>query len=624
MSYQNLAEAFAARVAATPQTIACVAGGESATWSKLSELTARYMAKLRRASVVPGERVVLSMRRSISMVAATLAVHATGAVCVPVDPEDPTERREMLYRLAGMRVCLADQSGAGQEQGITLNLSAEDLSDPAQAFEAADIASDAPAFVFFTSGSTGVPKGVILSHAAVLAGQSWLTKTFDCGPSDTMLLRTAISTTNLVREIYWPVLCGARIAILAPGEHRDPVAHVRAVQTHGVTVMLAVPSLLRAMADVEAFAACDSLRKVFSSSDMMPGDLPQRLFSLLGDAEVYNLYGLTEALYAGLYRCQPGQTYSSTVPVGQDAELRMLILDDEGTAVAPGDTGHLCLGGVGIASGYLNDPVLSANRFIERPDPTLGVARMFRTGDLARREANGTVTLLGRSDDMVKIRGYRVETGEVASRLAEIAGIEEAAVVGMDDTAGTRRLVAFLVLTPEANLTATALRDRLAAALPDYMIPAAFVEVDAIPLSHNGKIDTKALREARVDYMELASEYVAPRTGSESYVAAIWADILNIPKENIGMHDDFFALGGDSIKGFLVAARLNRDGFALEATQVFSTPTVAEMALSAEAVGRVETADLIDERDATEPDLEGYGVFGWDRNAARTILQKIQ
>lgn len=625
MNYRNLAQAFAVRVKETPEATACIAGSETASWAELRDLTARYMAKLAEAGVVSGDRVVVSMHRSIALVAAVLAVHASGAVCVPIDPEDPAERRKTLYRLSGMRICLTDESAGSGAKSQSLYLTADDRTGPAPAFTPAEIASDAPAFLFFTSGSTGTPKGVVLSHEAILAGQSWLQATFAASTEDTMFLRAAISATNLVREIYWPVLSGAAIAILAPGEHRDPVAQVRAIRDCGVTVVLAVPSLLRAMAEVEDFAQCDSLRLVFSSSDMMPADLPERLFGTLGGKiELYNLYGLTEALYAGYFRCQPGANYAGTVPVGQNAELKMLILDDRDAPVAEDETGHLCLGGVGIASGYLDNPALSAERFVETPPAALGVSRMFRTGDLARREADGSVALLGRSDDMVKIRGYRVETGEVATSLREIVGVEDAAVVGMEEPDGTRRLVAFLMTGEASNLNATILRDTLAAKLPDYMIPAAFAKVDAIPLTHNGKVDVKALREARVDYVELSSDYVAPRTRAESHIATIWAEILDMRKENIGVHDDFFALGGDSIKGFLVAARLNREGFALAATQVFTTPTVAEMALAADAIGQGGAAELDDEEDAVAPDLASYGVFGWDSNTAASIFQKIQ
>ncbi|AHH97670.1 non-ribosomal peptide synthetase [Kutzneria viridogrisea] len=574
-----LHDLLTAQAQGTPQATAAVLGEASTAYGEVDAAADRVAAGLAGHGVRPGDRVGLHLSRSLDLLPALFGLLRCGAVCVPVDPEDPDERRSAILEFSQAQVVLTERAllGARYPAGVR-TVAVEDLAEATTGFVRVDLPEDALAFVFYTSGSTGTPKGVVLSHRALLSGQRWLQSTFPLEPGDRHLLRTTLSITNLVREVFWPVLSGGTAVIVPPGEHKDPDRLVSLVNSGRVTTLMVVPALLSGMLDSAEFTANTSLKYVFCSSDGMPGDLPEKYFATGLPARLFNVYGLTEALYGAYWECLPGTAYEGFVPVGFPAELTPRVLDEQLREVPQGQTGELCLSGVGIAEGYDRLPELTAAKFTDTAQ-----GRVFRTGDLSRIASDGRIELLGRLDDQVKIAGYRVELGEVEARLKEVPGVTGAVASGRRGVGGHQRLVAHLTCagTPP---TAARLREHLAGRLPEYMVPASFLVLDALPLTHNGKVDRQALSELEGSRLELVEDYTAPRTELETSLCQLWAEVLSVPR--VGVHDNFLALGGDSIQGFMISARANREGLGLTATQVFATPTVAEMAAHIEGARR--------------------------------------
>lgn len=554
----------------------------SVSFEEVERRASLVALSLAESGVRAGTPVGLHMSRSLDLLPAIFGVLRSGAVCVPVDPEDPPDRRATILSSSGTTHVLTERalSAAVHPAGAQV-ISIEDALAREQGTQGppAGLAGNSLAFIFYTSGSSGTPKGVMLTHRALLSGQRWLQRTFPLAPGDRQLLRTTLSITNLVREVFWPMLSGSTAVIVPPGGHKDPDQMAELIRQAGVSTLMVVPALLSSMLENPAFASSTSLKYVFCSSDVMPGSLPAKYFATGLPARLFNVYGLTEALYISCWECLPGSVYEGFVPVGYPAELEPRVLDADMRQVPDGEPGELCVGGVGIAEGYHRLPELTAERFASTPQ-----GRVFRTGDMART-ADGRIDLLGRMDDQIKIAGYRVELGEVEARLQELPGIVGAVASGRREAGGHQRLIAHLSCEGELPTTG-AIRASLAGRLPEYMIPSAYLLVDDIPLTHNGKVDRRALLDIVGVPLPQAEDHVAARNETEAYLCGLWADTLSAPQ--VGVHDNFFALGGDSIQGFLISARANRDGIGLGAAQVFVTPTVAETAAYIERKGIAE------------------------------------
>ncbi len=485
------------------------------------------------------------------------------------------------------------------------------------------------AYMIFTSGSTGRPKGVMMRHRSIVNRVLWNLREFPLDGSDRLLHKTPFSFDASIWEIFAPLWRGACLVLARPGGHQDTAYLAAALAEEGITVLQAVPSLLRVLLDEPAITTANALRLVFCGGEALAGDLVARCHALL-PAAVTNLYGPTEvAIDATFWRCKrgtPASAIPAVVPIGRPiVNDRVHLVDARGEPAPPGIPGELLVGGVGLARGYAGRPDLTAERFV--PDPAAasgGTAgsgsRLYRTGDLARHLPGGEIEYLGRLDHQVKIRGFRIEMGEIEAALAADPAVSAAVVVARPDPdrrPGDLRLVAYVVPRGEA-LELPALRAGLARRLPYYMLPAAIVALPALPLTPNGKIDRRALPSPEASTAGREAAYEAPRPGVEERLAAVWTEVLDgrlggkLDGQALGRRDNFFALGGDSLLAIRIVNRAREAGLVITPLQLFERQTIAELAALPGIVGEapaaalsVETPEPPAEAVAAGPDVSG-------------------
>ncbi|WP_175725882.1 non-ribosomal peptide synthetase [Burkholderia ambifaria] len=605
---------FAAAAQATPDATALEyadADGavQRATYRELDLNTTRVAAALRRRGVRPDTPVALCVERSFDMVTALVGVLKAGAAYLPVDPDYPAERIAYLLRDARPAVAITQahlreqvEAALGDDATTQLLTVADLLADEAGEANGANGANEATAdtdiddarlaYLIYTSGSTGKPKGAGNSHGALANRIAWMQHAYRLTRDDVVLHKTPFGFDVSVWEFVWPLAIGAKLAIAAPGDHRDPARLAAAIHAHGVTVLHFVPSMLAAFAayldDFSAAAQCDSVRLIVASGEALAPELVAKVARLMPNATLVNLYGPTEAaIDVSHWTCGPDDASAVAVPIGHPiANLQLHVLDAAWQPVPAGATGELYLAGAGLARGYLGRPGLTAERFV--PDPFVPGARMYRTGDLARRRADGALDYLGRVDTQVKLRGQRIEPGEIEALLRTAPGVHDAVVIVRDE-----QLIGYVARGDAASLDRAALLDSLRAQLPAYMVPSQLIELDALPVTPNGKCDRHALpapvREAAAA-VELA-------TDTERALAAIWQRVLHV--DAIGRDDDFFLLGGHSLLATQAHAQANLHwGLALPLRTLFDTRTLARCADAIDAAcaaqGETDAASAID------------------------------
>src|SRR5215475_3161085 len=500
------------QVLRTPDATAVVSAHRRLTYGEINAAANRLAWRLRGQGVGRGSVVGVCMERSAELVVALLGVLKAGAAYLPLDPDDPAERLSHMMTDSATPVVVArqvsDRLPVSEVEVVTVEsvdaLGAEDISNPE-----AGVTGEAAAYVMYTSGSTGKPKGVVVPHRGIVNRLLWMQEEYRLSPADRVLQKTPFSFDVSVWEFFWPLMTGAAIVVAKPGGHKDPAYLVDVIVEHGVTTLHFVPSMLRVFLETPTVTKCVTLRQVFSSGEALPVDLPPRLFALL-PAQLHNLYGPTEAsVDVSYWNCRPDWT-APRVPIGRPvANTQLYIGDQHGNLVPPGVGGELYIGGVQVADGYLNQPGLTTERFV--PDPFRPGWRLYRTGDLARHLPDGSIEFLGRTDNQIKLRGLRVEPGEIEAEIQRSPGVR-AAVVSLWDG----QLVAH-VEPSDGELSTEDLRRFLARSLPDYMIPSSFVVVPAMPVTANGKLDRRALPPP--DLSSLAG-HAAPRTPQLKGVAA--------------------------------------------------------------------------------------------------------
>ncbi|MFF0491574.1 amino acid adenylation domain-containing protein [Nocardia sp. NPDC004068] len=576
-----------ARIESTPQAPALSwsdADGTVAvlTYREFGDRVAALATRLRESGLRRAEPVPLLLRRSPDLVVAVHAVLAAGGAYVPIDPDFPAARIRTILRDCAARVIVAgtEFEELATEFGIARVEpgSAHGISSTEPSASPTDLA-----YIIYTSGSTGVPKGVMIEHLSVVNRLTWMQRAYPITLDDVILQKTPATFDVSVWELMWWAVTGARLALLPHGGERDPRRIADAIARHRVSVLHFVPSMLGPFLDHLTENAIDatalgSLRLVFCSGEALAPALVRRFRQVFADlglphVRLINLYGPTEATVDVSHIELTADPVR--VPIGRPIDnIALLVLDDRGRRCPLGVPGELNIAGVGVGRGYHGRDDLTAAAFIA--DERVPGGRRYRTGDLVRWLADGTLEYLGRLDDQVKVRGNRVTLGEIDNALRECPGVGTG-IVHTRISGNATTLVAYY--TGEA--TAATVADHLAERLPGYMVPSHFVRLAALPLTRSGKVDRKALPDP--EHRRERSE--APRTDTERAVAAVWAEVLGIDAADLGVHDDFFTIGGDSILALRLRSAAEQRGLRVDIDRFFTRPTIADLAAAVAADG---------------------------------------
>ncbi len=589
---------FEAQAEATPDAVALVSGDEASPYAELNARANRLARRLRALGVGAESRVGVAVERSPNLVVALLAVLKAGGAYVPLVASYPPERLAFMLADAGVSVlvvggdCAPAALAAFEGPVVSLDGDRRRIEAEEDANLPIDVDPLSLAYVIYTSGSTGTPKGVGVPHrgvARLVRGTDFA----DLGPSNVFLQLAPAAFDASTLEIWAPLLNGGRLAI-APAHAPSLREIAELIRRHGVTTLWLTAGLFHQMAD-EELEALGGLRQLLAGGDVLSAPHVRRVVDAHSHLRVINGYGPTEnTTFTSCHTVRPEDAAGPSIQVGRPvpatltavplgrpiANTRAYVLDAAMRPCPLGVPGELYAGGDGVARGYLGNPALTAERFVPDPFSAEPGARLYRTGDRARRREDGTLEFLGRVDQQVKVRGFRIEPGEIETALKAHPAVADAVVIARADGPGEKRLVAYLTMRNCVQPTAAELRDTIAGRLPDYMVPAAFVTLGALPLTSNGKVDRRALPAPE---MTEAEEYAAPRTPTEEVLAAIQAGVLGA--ERVGIDDDFFALGGHSLLATRVVSRL-RAAFGIEAPLrlLFEAPTVRRLAARIDAM----------------------------------------
>ncbi|WEO93119.1 non-ribosomal peptide synthase/polyketide synthase [Streptomyces sp. FXJ1.172] len=587
----TVAALFAAQAARTPDAVALEAGGERVSYRELDDGSARLAARLAGLGIGPERPVAVLMDRSVHLVVAQLALVRTGGVYVPLDGRAPRERLHRILTEAGARLLLTDAAweetarellpgdGVLRADAPPAAGTAHPDAAPADAVRADAVHPDHVQYLMFTSGSTGVPKGVAVRQRDVVALA--LDRAF--AGHDRVLVHSPHAFDAATYEVWVPLLRGGT-AVLAPPADLDAAAVRRAIGEQGVRCLWLTAGLFRLLAQEDP-GCLRGAREVWTGGEAVPGAVVRRVLDACPGLTVVDGYGPTETTTFATRRVfRAGDPLPAVLPIGRPLDnTRVYVLDAALQPQPPGIPGELYIAGAGLARGYAGRPGATAARYVADPFGPPG-QRMYRTGDIVRWSADGELHFVGRADDQIKIRGFRVEPAEIEARLTGHPAVAEA-VVSLYQDGGRKRLAAHLVPAGGATVPPAAeLRAHLAAGLPDYMLPAAFVAVPELPLTGNGKVDRRRLPAP--DWSAGAQQaHRAPRTETERLLADIWAELLGV--ERVGLDDNFFMLGGDSILSIQVVSRARAAGLALTPRDLFKHPTVAELAAAGGAAAAV-------------------------------------
>ncbi|HYO58089.1 non-ribosomal peptide synthetase [Archangium sp.] len=575
-SSATVLELFEAQVARTPDAPAVADAGEVLSYRELAARAWRIASLLRRHGVGPERVVALALERPMDVVSSILGTLAAGGAWLPLDVSNPPERLRLVLDDAGARVVLTREAmrgrfAVGEGRAVV-------------AVEAAASEPDAPpapcpephhaAYVLFTSGSTGRPKGVVVEHRQLSHATRARFEVY--GAPGVCVPLSPFTFDASLAGLFWTLLHGGTLRFPDAGVMDDPRELAASLARHGVTHLIGVPVLYAQILAAAPAGGLSSLRAVTVGGEACPRELVRAHHEALSGAALFNEYGPTEAtIWSTVHRVDPAETGS--VPIGRPIPgARVYVLDERLQPVPVGVPGELYVGGAGVARGYLGRPELTSERFLADPFDASPGARLYRTGDRVRWKKDGVLEFLGRQDGQVKVRGFRIETGEVEAALAAHSGLREVAVAAREDGRGGRRLVGYVVPHQLPGPTPDALRAFLRERLPEYMVPSAFIEREALPRTRNGKVDMGALPAPELQPAVRSAAYVAPRNELEEQLARIWCEVLGV--ERVGVDDNFFELGGDSILSIQIVTRAGRAGIELSPRQVFQNPTVARLA----------------------------------------------
>lgn len=580
---QCVHDLFAAQAAATPKATAVICGNESLTYEELNWRANQLAHHLKFLGAGPDRLVAISMERSLDMFIALLGTLKAGAAYVPLDPSFPAERLQFMLDDSKASLLLtrsADRQKLGELPAHVRAICLDDwrlISEERDDNPGVSVSPENLAYVIYTSGSTGWPKGVQIPHRAVVNFLTSMRREPGLTAADTLLSVTSISFDIAGLEIFLPLTVGARVVLASADEIFDAAKMKALIRSSGATVMQATPSYLQFLVEADWFG--DRTIKVLCGGEALSRALADKLLERA--REVWNLYGPTETtIWSTLARITPGK---EAVSIGRPiANTQVYLLDSHLQPVPVGVPGEIYIGGEGVARGYLNRAKLTEEKFIASPfsdcgDVAARTSRLYRTGDVARYRADGSIECLGRNDFQMKLRGHRIDPGEIESALRQFPNVRDAVVSLREDERGQKCLAAYLVRSahpsPEAGLLQAFLRKKL----PDYMIPAAYMVLDAFPLTPNGKINRKALPAAGNNCERPKHSFTPPRTLVEEKLAGLWRGLLTQPE--IGIDDNFFEIGGHSLLAMQLMARVQKEfGTELSLRNIFEAPTIAELA----------------------------------------------
>ncbi len=598
---------FEEQVERTPEQIALLFEDQQLTYRELNEKTNQLARVLRTKGVCADQIVGIRVERSMEMMLGILAILKAGGAYLPIDIHYPMERVEYTLTDSETQILLTkgDLSELTHFTGEIIDLTDVELfTGDCSNLEIINRSINL-AYVLYTSGSTGQPKGVMVEHHSLVNTLTHLQRKYPLEQSDTILQSTVYTFDASVREILWWFINGAKCCLLAQDDEKDPQKIVQAIEKHQITLVKFVPILLNEVLKMIEELSQDkvsSLKYIMVGGEALSRDVVSRFYQIFDREQILvNVYGPTEAtIHCSEYEVT-GPVNEAVVPIGKPISNNRIVILDQNRKLQPvGVVGELCVTGANVSRGYVNKPDLMVDKFVINPYSTKADEyQMYRTGDLARWLSDGTIEYIGRLDHQVKIRGYRIELGEIENQLLQIEGIQETVVIARDDQNGNKYLCAYitdnkeLVITDNKELVITDIRASLAKELPDYMIPAYFVRLDKMPLTSNGKLDRKALPKPDGS-IQVGTEYVAPTNVIEESLTRIWSEILGLEAETIGIDANFFELGGHSLKATSMTANIHKTfDVEIPLREVFKTPTIRELAVLIEIADKALYSSIV-------------------------------
>lgn len=610
-------ELFEEQAARTPEAIAICGDGRELTYGELNRQANRLARYVRRRGVGPETIVGILMERSLAMVVGLLGVLKAGAAFLPLDLNYPKQRLALMLEETQVDMILTQeqwQKSLPEFNGEVLCLDSDlALCRDEEATNLTTVNDpDSLAFVFYTSGSTGKPRGVMATQHSAVNYLSFIVRNYEVSGADTVLQTASLSFDASVRDILAPIIAGAKLVLVPDSEVKDPFALLSRIKHHDVTCILSItPTMLRTLTDAvaETGNTRETLRLILTSGESLPLSECARVRAVLGErVSIVNQYGATECTMSSTQYRVPESQSSGMALVGKPiANSHVYILDARLKRCPVGVPGEVHIGGVGVARGYFMSPDLTAQKYIPNPFSEEAGARLYRTGDLGRFLSHGDIELHGRVDRQVKVRGIRIEPGEIEAVLNDHENVREAAVIVREDKPGDQRLVAYVVLWQPDNQLRAFMKTRV----PDHMVPAAFVVMDKLPLTPNGKVDHAALPIPDQTAFDAVKEFVAPRTNVEETLAQMWTEILGVSR--VGIYDNFFELGGHSLLATQVISRIRKTlKVDLPLRAIFDSPTIADLATHVSATS--------DEMEKLNQLLERIGQLSIDET--RVLLER--
>ncbi|MCC2442991.1 non-ribosomal peptide synthetase [Bacillus cereus] len=594
----TIPELFDIQATTTPTRIAVMDNGRNISYAEINTNSNKMARILSSAGVRPNQLVAVVLDRGVELLSAVFGILKAGGAYVPIDPEYPQKRIEYMLQDSACNVIVTDSnklrsilSDLPESVKVVVCLDDTDFhSEKLTVIQRKDIeradnsswvcpaVEENVAYVVYTSGSTGDPKGVMITHKAILNTLFWLQETFSLTMDDVVAQKTSVSFTDSVVEFFWPMIVGAKLSIFDVETVRDPQSFYNKLHEDKVSITQFVPAQLNLFLEEIRKENIEDplpyLKWVFNGGEAILVNTVKDWYSVFKKAKIANIYGMTEsAIYATNYIIEEMPSDSQlSIPIGKPiANTHVYILNKDGQLCPFEAKGEICIGGIGMTIGYFNKEDLTEKAFTKHPETG---ERLYCTGDLGLLRPDGIIEYLGRKDDQVQVRGYRVELKEVERAVSNFHLIKETAVIAQVDSHGVTNLLCYFT-SSEIGLEIKDLQDYLKEILPNYMIPSLFMELSEMPLTSNGKIDRKNLPQPQ-GRSKRSTEYVSPRNDKEKELVRIWADILGIVEDEIGIHDSFFESGGTSISIIRLQRRMKRElGSKVTVAELFSYPTIS-------------------------------------------------